>query len=31
MPPEFTRYALHFALGVRQHRLIVSRFFYFVR
>ena len=31
MPSKFARYALHFALGVRQHRLIVSRLFYFVR
>ena len=30
MPSEFTRDALHLALGVRQQRLIVGRLIYFV-
>jgi hypothetical protein len=30
MSPEFTRYALHLALGVGKHRLIVGSLIHFI-
>jgi hypothetical protein len=30
MPAEFAGYSLHFALGVRKHRAILSRFLHLI-